>query len=89
MNLTGNRAVDLVSGCIVHNKRMGRKVTEISLSKSYWRIFCDYMKSTDETLIITDKFEWNNLVVCEGSIFQLKSMTWKWETISSNLASLK
>jgi len=75
---TGNIAVDMVSGCINHYARQGRRVAYIRLDGIYWTMFKGYVLELIPGYdLLRGEIDFDGVVVSEGSRLQIKPMYWE------------
>jgi hypothetical protein len=64
---TGNIAADMVYDCCMFYKQRRKKVSVVSLSHTYWKIFKEWMKrNAPEIPIDDDGVQFNNTTIKKG-----------------------
>jgi hypothetical protein len=78
-----NAAIDMISACLNHYKKYGRKVRAITLSQRYFELLKAGLLERDETLLIEDKVEFKGLNIFLGSSLMITPLQEVLEPIES------
>lgn len=82
---TGNVCIDMIYAALQHYKKFGRKIKTVSLNKSHWRLFSEYMKREQNLIEVRDDgVQFKNVLIRKGTRFQTKIAEFELESVIKN-----